>query len=146
MFGAFFDLGARCAFHKADEDNDMGVNPITDGTQINKITNLYAAAQYGDAMSSFNKVGVDRLVILYNRHLKQLHLKELIVKVICDSPVVEDASTNNFIPETNISNLPIRFMGHQFVVDGVPRGVIHYDRGVNVVRIINGDTTNKKEV
>jgi hypothetical protein len=34
MFGALFSIGARCKFHKPDEDNDevMGVNPVTDGT------------------------------------------------------------------------------------------------------------------
>jgi hypothetical protein len=48
-----------------DENNDelMGVNPVTDGTRINTIMHLSAAAQYGDAMSSY-KFGVDGLAFL----------------------------------------------------------------------------------
>jgi hypothetical protein len=71
MFGALFGIGARCKFHRLDEDNDelMGVNPVTDGTRINPLTHLSSAAQYGDAMPSFQKFGVDGLAFLYNSHL-----------------------------------------------------------------------------
>jgi hypothetical protein len=115
IFGALF--GARCKFHKPDENNDevMGFNTVTDGTQINTITHLSAATQYGDAMSSFQKYGVDGLAFLYNRHLK-----ELTVKVRYDSHVVEYARTGKFLPKHNISNLSIWISGHRFVVDGVP--------------------------
>jgi hypothetical protein len=66
MFGALFDIGNRCKFHKPDEDNDefMGVNPVTYGTRINTIAHLSTAAQYGDAMSSFQKFGVDGFAFL----------------------------------------------------------------------------------
>jgi hypothetical protein len=43
----------------------MGVNPVIDGTQINTITHISAAAHFGDAMSSFQKFGVDGLVFLF---------------------------------------------------------------------------------
>jgi hypothetical protein len=99
MFGALFRIGARCKFHKPDEDNDefMGVNPVTDGTRINIITHLSAAAQYRDTMSPFQKFGVDGLAFLYNNHLKGLTLK-----VRYDSPLFEDARTNKFLPEKKI--------------------------------------------
>jgi hypothetical protein len=141
--GALFGIGARCKFHKPDEENDelMGVNPATDGTQINTITHLSTAKQYRDTMSSFQKFGVDGLAFLYNRHLK-----ELTVKVRYDSHLVEDASTDKFLPENNISNLRIRILDHHFFVDGVPREVIHYDRGANGVCIINEDQTNTEEI
>jgi hypothetical protein len=84
---------------------------------------------------------VDGLVFLYNHHLK-----ELAVKVRYDSHLVEDARTDKSLPENNISNLPIRILGHRFVVDGVPREVIHYDGGANVVCIINEDPTNTEEI
>jgi hypothetical protein len=84
---------------------------------------------------------VDGLTFLYNHHLH-----ELTVKVTYDSPLVEDARTDKCIPDNNIANPPIRILGHRFGVDGVPREVIHYDGGVNVVCIINEDTTNKEEV
>jgi hypothetical protein len=88
-------------------------------------------------MSSFQKFGVDGWAFLYNHHLK-----ELIVKVRYDSHLVEDARTTKFLPEKNISNLPIRILGHRFAVDGVPREVIHYDGGADVVCIINEYPTN----
>jgi hypothetical protein len=119
----------------------MGVNPVTDRTRINTIMHLYAAAQYGDAMSSFQKFGADGLAFLYNRHLK-----ELAVKVRSDYPLVEDGRTNTFLPKNSISNLNIMILGHRFVVDGVPHEAIHYDGGADVVCIINGDTTNTEEV
>jgi hypothetical protein len=119
----------------------MGVYSVTYRTRTNTITHLSAAAQYGDAMSSFQKFGVDGLAFLYNHHLN-----ELTVKVRHDSTLVEDARTEKFLPENNILNLPIRILGHRFVVDSVPREVIHYDGGANVVCIINGDPTNTEEI
>jgi hypothetical protein len=119
----------------------MGFNPVTDGTQINTIMHLSAAAQYGDAMSSFQKFGVGGLAFLYTHHLK-----ELTVIVRYDSPLVEDAHTDKFLRENNISNPPIRILGHRFVVDGVPHKVIHYDGGANIVCIINEDPTDTEEI
>jgi hypothetical protein len=134
-FGATFGVGARCPIPsrpEPDDIDDYNTSPVTHGTRVNIITHLPTAENYGPGMSSFRRAGVDGLTLLYERHPAQL-----VIKLRYDSPYVEDAINNGYIP-LSYSHFPLPIIGYLFNLDGIPREVISYEGGATVAVQTNG--------
>jgi hypothetical protein len=141
VFRCLFVFGSRANPAAPDDDELMGITAITYDMRLNILTHLPFAATYGPTMMKYKQMGVDGVTFLYDRQLK-----ELTVKIRCESPIMEDAKDNNQIPTASISNLPISVLGYILAMDGVPWEVIHYGRGNFVTCDIDGDSNNTEEV
>jgi hypothetical protein len=102
-FGAKFSVGARLAAPAApgpEYDKLYSSAPVSRGIRVNIITPPSPAANYGPVMNTFKRLGVYRLMLLYEQ--PSTHL---IVKLRYDSPLVEDAIFDPRIPNS-YSNFP----------------------------------------
>jgi hypothetical protein len=127
--GATFGVGARCPIPSRPEPDyidDYNTSPVTHRTRVNIITHLPTAENYGPGMSLFRRAGVDGLTLLYERQPAQL-----VIKLRYDSPYVEDAINNGYIP-LSYSYFPLPIIGYLFNLDGIPREVISYEGGAIV--------------
>jgi hypothetical protein len=134
-FGATFGVGARLAAPAAPEPEDDEIYnsaPVSHGTRVNIITHLPLAENYGPAMTTFRRAGVDGLTLLYERHSTQL-----IVKLRYDSPLVEDAIVDRQIPNS-YSNFPMPLIGFLYNRDGHTHEVVNYDGGETVGVVTDG--------
>jgi hypothetical protein len=107
----------------------------------NDLMELPLAENYGPAMTTFRRAGVDGLTLLDERHSTQL-----IVKLGYDSPLAEDAIVDRRI-HNSYSNFPMPLIGFLYNRDGHTRsdggetvGVVTDGRRYHVVQVDIRDT------
>jgi hypothetical protein len=143
-FGATFGVGARLAAPEAPEpeDDELYISaPVNHGTRVNIITHFPLAENYGPAMTTFRRAGVDGLTLIYERHSTQL-----IVKLRYNSPLVEDGivdrritnSYSNFRIPNSYSNFLMPLIGFLYNRDGHTNEVVNYDGGETVGVVTDG--------
>jgi hypothetical protein len=128
-FGATFWVGARLAAPAAPEPEDdelYSSAPVSHGTKVNIITRLPLVENYGPAMTTLRRAGVDGLTLIYEHHSTQL-----IVKLRYDSPLVEDDIVDQQIPNSYY-NFPMPLIGFLYNRYGHTHEAVNYDSGETV--------------
>jgi hypothetical protein len=106
---------------------------VPDGTHLNLLTHLPTELEYGVAMNSFVRPGLDGFSFLYEREPQILTMK-----VRYHSPFIETTREDGQIPHHYLANFPIPLMGYMCVLDGVPLKVLDYD-GVDFATVSVND-------